>query len=465
MEGSLILFKSFVRDFKAIQELVGEFMPERTLQTLDQGLSDNIKEILVEVPYVDKDFRDTYYNDFSKRFLDMSRNSVRLHLFSETGQITQENYLGFVTLRDTKVYTIGRSYLHPTAVKDFLPGYFCFAKFVVQVKGVNLSIEAFPWMEQDGNVSRCAHVAVWGVNRYYSQKKKRYAERFLHEITKYDTSTRKIPSKGATVDQISQILSNGRFSPEIYARAIDKDGKREDDKGLFDFLIYTYIESGIPCVAGLLGKQHAVSVIGHGEIKNFTEVVDENDGIIDSSKFFQEIILSDDNHLPYTRAYNYKNDNHLQFDDIDVLIVPFNEKMYLEAERLYTKILPIFEKNALVLNGEKLVRRVFLTSSNSYKSFIEQYSEDEEYKKSQLQMQMPKFIWIAEYSSVEEYKDEIIRHRIVFDATMLNFHDSVFLSIKKSDQLRANYKNAPITYLLTNKTEKMYKNNLTKVVA
>lgn len=458
----MIIFKSFARDFEAIQQLVGEFMPERTRVALEQGLSDNIKEILAEIPYVDKDFRDTYYNDFSKRFVDMSRDSVRLHLFSEAGQIRNENYLGFVTLRDTKVYTIGRSYLHPKALKNFDSGYYCLAKFEVQVRGIDLEIEAFPWMEQDGNVSRCAHVAVWGVNRYYSQKKPRYPERFLHEITKHETSTRKIPSKGATVEQIAQILSNGKFSPENYFRAMDNDGKHIDDKGLFDFLIYTYIESGIPCVAGLLKKQHAISIIGHGQIKNFDEVVKENDGIIDSSKFFQEIILSDDNHLPYTRAYSYENGDHLQFDDIDVLIVPFNNKMYLEAQRLYTKILPIFEGH-LKLNGEKLVRRIFLTSSNSYKSFIQKYSTDETYKSSQLQMQMPRFIWIAEYSSVEEYKNEIIRHRIVFDATMLNFHDSVFLSIKKSDQLLANYKNGPMAYMLNNKTEKMYKNNLIEV--
>ena len=461
----MILFKSFDRNFKAIQELVGEFMPDATLKILDQGLSYDIKEILVEAPYVDKDFRDTYYNDFSKRFLDISRDSVRLHFFTEKGQIEQKYYRGFITLRDTKAYTIGRSCLHPTALNAFEPGYFCLAKFEVQIMGKNLVVESFPWMEQDGNVSRCAHVAVWGVNRYYSQKKSRYPERFLHEITKHETSTRKIPSNGATVEQISQILSNGKFSPQTYFRNLKEDGSRDEDNGLFDFLIYTYIESGIPYIAGLLKKRHAVSVIGHGKIKNIEEVVAENNGIIDSSKFVQEIILSNDNYLPYTRAYNFENEGNLRFEDIDVLIVPFNDRMYLEAERLYTKILPIFESHALVLKDEKLVRRTFLTSSNSYKNFIEKHSEDVEYKKLQLQMQMPKFIWIAEYSSVEEYRNEIIRHRIVFDATMLNFHDTVFLSIKKFDQLIANHRNGPKTYLLNSKTEKMYKNNLKEVVA
>jgi len=459
----LILFQSFGRDLKAIQALVGEFMPGRTLRILEQGLSDDIKEILVEAPYVDKDFRDTYYNDFSKRFMDMSRDSIRLHFFLEKNKIIQENYLGFISLRDTKVYTIGRSYLNPKALKQFEPGFYCLAKYEVQVKGVDLMIEAFPWMEQDGNVTRCAHVAVWGVNRYYSQKKTRYSERFLHEITNHDTATRKVPSKGATVEQIAQILSSSKFAPEIYFRESDSKGNFIDDGGHFDRLVYTYIESGLPCVAGLLRNQHAIAVIGHGEVKNFEEVIKENDGIIDSSKFFQEIIVSNDNHLPYSRAYSFEHEKNLQFEDIDVLIVPFNEKMYLEAGRLFTKILPIFEKHALKVDGEKLVRRVLLTSSNAYKSFIEKFSQDDVYKQSQLCMQMPKFIWIAEYSSTEEYRDELIRHRIIFDATMLNFHDSVYLSIKKQNQIRNNHKNEQKTYLLKGTVEKMYKNNLVKV--
>lgn len=439
-------------------------MPNHTLQILEQGLSDGIKEILVEAPYVDKDFRDTYYNDFSKRFMHLSRDSVRMHFFSEKDQISQESYLGFVTLRDTKVHTIGRSYLNPKAIKGNKRGYFCLASFKVQVKGVELVIDAYPWMQQDGNVSRCAHVAAWSVNRYFSQKKSRYPERFLHEITEHDTATRKIPSNGATVEQIAQVLTNGKFAPEIHFRGIGEHGTSENKSGDFDRLIYTYIESGIPCVAGLIKKQHAVSIVGHGPIENFDEVINENEGIIDSYNFFSEIILSNDNHLPYTSAYNYENADQIQFSDIEVLIVPFNDKMYLDAGRLYSKILPIFEKNALKLNRDKLIRRVFLTSSNSYKSFIKQHSKDEEYLKSQLQMRMPKFIWISEYSSIDEYKNEMIRHRIVFDATMLNFHDSVFLSIKKSDQLILNQNDSPKAYLLNSKSEKMYKNNLTEVV-
>lgn len=50
---------------------------------------------MIENPYVDKDFRDSYYNDFSKRHLSVDRNSYRIFLFSDTG------YLGFLTLRNT----------------------------------------------------------------------------------------------------------------------------------------------------------------------------------------------------------------------------------------------------------------------------------------------------------------------------------------------------------------------------
>jgi hypothetical protein len=461
----MILFKSFDRDFEAIRVFVKSYMPISVKNTLEEGISHSINEVLLELPYVDKDFRDTYYNDFSKRFLDIERDSVRLHLFYNKSDISSDNYAGFITLRDTKIFTIGRSFLSPKALTGFSEGYYCLADYSVQISGIDLSVKAFPWMQQDGNVSRCAHIAAWGIIRYFSQKYKYYAEKTLNEIiSAHESATRRIPSKGVTIEQIAQILFNNRFTPEIYFR----ESYPKEEQYKFDRLIYTFIESGIPYIAGLLEQQHAIAVIGHGPVSELHEVIDGDKGIIDSSSFVDEVIVSDDNYLPYRKVFNYENKPHYSFSNIDVIIIPFYQKMYLEANRLYDFILPKIESEVLEINNDDtVIRRVLLTSSRSYKRFIQKNCQDEVYRSLQLTAQMPYFIWMAEYSSTEEYTQRLISKRVIFDATMLNFHDTVYLSIKKEDEIRIKTKshaeNENLTIKLKNTTDGMYINNLGRI--
>lgn len=143
----MITYRNFDRNFSDIQAVVGQYMPDFIRDDLESEVSDSIKQIVLEYPYIDKDFRDTYYNDFSKRFENISKDSVRLHLFYEKDKHTQESYAGFLTLRDTKVYTIGRSYISPKALKNFEEGYFCLADYRVLFKGEELTVSAFPWMQ------------------------------------------------------------------------------------------------------------------------------------------------------------------------------------------------------------------------------------------------------------------------------------------------------------------------------
>ncbi|WP_020677333.1 hypothetical protein [Geopsychrobacter electrodiphilus] len=462
----MIHYKAYRRNFADIQADVGCYMPDFVRDELDKHISNEINEIILEYPYVDKDFRDTYYNDFSKRFEKISRDSVRLHLFYDKDNSSQNNYAGFLTLRDTKVYTIGRSYLCPKALKDFSGGYYCLAEYSVLFKGNELTVWAFPWMQQDGNVSICAHIAAWSVVRYFSQKYPFYPEKTLHEITVHDSPTRRIPSRGATIEQIAQILQKNRFDPEVYVREISSEDaiyKPEE----FNRLIYTFIESGIPYIAGLREKKHAVAIVGHGELSDIDSVFSEGQGVVDSCDLVESVILSDDNHLPYRKAYNYENDGYIKLEDIDVLVVPFYQKMYLDVDFLYDRLLPSLEKNLLNLEeGKTLVRRVFITSSRSFKKSVNVYSKDDIYREIHTHLQMPKFIWVAEYSTIDEYKKCLVSNRIIFDATMLKHYEGNFISLKSGSEVSVNPHGDGITgpaIKLKEQVEPMYKNNLRRL--
>jgi hypothetical protein len=83
-------------DLSELREKVGSsYLSDHSLGLLRQSLSDNVQYMLLEYPYVDKDFRSTYYSDFSKRHKKIDRNSYRVHLFGK------EEYFGFFTLRNT----------------------------------------------------------------------------------------------------------------------------------------------------------------------------------------------------------------------------------------------------------------------------------------------------------------------------------------------------------------------------
>jgi hypothetical protein len=459
----MITYQNFDRNFDEIQAVVGQYMPDLVRDDLESGIADSIEQIVLEYPYIDKDFRDTYYNDFSKRFEIISKDSVRLHLFYKKNQHTQDSYAGFLTLRDTKVFTIGRSYINPKALNNYDGGFYCLAKYPVLFKGEELKVEAFPWMQQDGNVSICAHIAAWSVVRYFSQKYNFYPEKTLHEITVHDSPTRRVPSKGATVEQIAQILQKNRFDPEVYIRQTTTGESLYRDDA-FNRLIYTFVESGIPYIAGLRQKMHAVAVVGHGRLSDVDKVFEEGKGVVDSYELMESIIISDDNHLPYRKAYNYENGNHIKFDDIDILVVPFYQKMYLDVNFLYERLLPSIEKNLLKIDESKtLIRRVFITSSRSFKKKVFSDSQDQVYKSIHIHMQMPKFIWIAEYSTINEYKKGEVSRRTIFDATMLKHQQGNFISIKSEAELCVKPRSAPKAgpaIKLTQTTEPMYVNNL-----
>lgn len=451
-------------DLGKIQSYIGKgYLSDITKKLLEKQISNNVKTCMIEAPYVDKDFRDSYYNDFSKRHLSVNRNSFRIFLFSDTG------YLGFLTLRNTPPVNIGRSCIHPKACSHSRTGYYCLSKFSSYVKGSELQSLSFPWMQQDINSSVCAHIALWAIIRYISSKKTLYKEYTLHTIsTLSEKNSRKVPSKGLTIEEIAQTFTKAGHSTEVY-------NKSAFDSKLFYRICYSMIESGLPYVAGLLEKRHAISIIGHGSISLPSEeeintlitnkdksctIINDTKCIIDLGDYVDYYIGSDDNHLPYIpiKAFNKDiiNDYIHTMNDIDSIIVPLHEKMYLDISHVYNYVIPLFEKNLFKNFQSNLVRRVFLTSSNSFKQFLAKEPTNM-YNEFNLNILMPQYIWIIEYFDINKYFDKIIS-RIVLDGTGMVYRDlnDLMISTKIKDHLIIDNK----VYKLPHLEENPYINNL-----
>jgi hypothetical protein len=388
----------------------------------------------------------------------------------------QESYIGFIVLKPNRVLTIGRTILDPAKL-PFVTGHICTAEYPVHILGAELLAKGFPYMSQDSDVTVCAHAACWMIFRYFSQRYNRYAEKWPYEVSQLtsDLSTgRLIPSKGLTAHQITEMFSNFGFSPEIYIRNYHG--------GLFDQLLYMYVESGLPVVAALPGRQHAITIIGH--LSDYGIPVPTLPAT--SDVYLQGLIANDDNHLPYQAIR--KNDpkpttgywSEIKVKEIDTFIVPLYEKIHLSAEHVVelSKALlthEVFGLNACstLLKHEEIVTRSFLTSSKSFKKMRRWDTVPFGIANVYCEMPMPKFVWVCEISTPDLFRNGKVTGEILLDATanwldrmaFLSIHYPDFLILNDRDCLTDDPQNYRFVKIETNKVVpySCYVNNLCEV--
>lgn len=212
--------------------------PAKVAEELEVHLSDQVKCILVEYPYVDKDYRSTYYNFYAKKSMRYSAFCARLHFFREkielsstlqlkptTSETLQKAYLGFMVIRPTFLRTIGRTVMSPAAFNNFR-GHIIQARYATHLLGERLEAEGFPFMKQHSDIAVCAHVACWSILRHFSERFPSYRELLTYDITRLgspDSPGGLVPSKGLTYLHAATILAQAGAYPDVHAKAAYKD--------------------------------------------------------------------------------------------------------------------------------------------------------------------------------------------------------------------------------------------------
>jgi hypothetical protein len=238
--------------------------------------------LLAETNYIDKVYRDSYYSYYSTKLTRYKKNCVRVSFFN--GEIKQEDfrnedsinelqnkYLGFIILRPTEPFIIGRSIISPKALKvnHFLS---ITAKFQTSANSIKFEIEGFPHSSQDTETISCAETTIWSVMEYFSARYPEYKPVLPSQIIKtlnQVSSERQIPSRGLNIQQISFALREFGFGTRIYSR-----GEYNND---FEKLLSSYIESGIPLIIAIENRHcggnigHALLCIGHEKV-NETQI-------------------------------------------------------------------------------------------------------------------------------------------------------------------------------------------------
>ena len=435
-------------DWIKFSHLCDGYLLPNYFKKIYEYLYNDIFSIVLEKRYYDADYRSTYFGFYSHKFSTYPDTALRAHFFlnkiprNELFELDryQENYVGYTVIRPNRVSSIGRTVLDPRKLSK-VTGYVCMAKFPVHILGAELFVEGFPYISQDTDVTVCAHAACWMIFRYFSQRYPRYRETWPYEVTQLTqdiSQGRLVPSSGLSADQINEMFSNFGFYPEIYDR-MDPEHDR-----FFNYLLYHYIESGLPVIAGIKEHSHAIVVIGH--ISNLSLKPKAST----SFEYLQGLIVNDDNFMPYQviGKKGYKPCGHLsnfKIDDIDFFIVPLYEKIHLSAEHVMKLSDAILEDKEIGVNkyskqliNKDIITRVFLTSSKSYKKKRRNDNLPSELLKIYCEMHMPKFIWICEISTPDLFSKGKVIGEIIYDATASDNDRFSFLSIHYPDLIITN---------------------------
>lgn len=395
--------------------------------------------LVVEEYYSDRDYKDSYYQFFASKYRHYSRYAHRVVIFEgevKECELYDKNFdlesrlVGVITIRPLKAGCIGKTLFNPKKLKlnkvlirstDFELGLF----------GRKVRINSFPFSSQDGEYMTCAETALWAILQYYGTRYKEYKVALPHDIVGIvdnESFDRVTPSRGLHYWHTSKVLKKFDFSPRIY------NVENENDKNFERYLHY-YVESGIPLMVGIninfVDKQvgHLVLCIGREKQKLSQVIKCEECGkfqIVNSANFTQKYVFMDDNKFPFTcnalDDFQYKEKK----TEIKYFIVPLYKRIFLtaeEAERVFYQILTdeILGLKNISLTPTPIIIRIFLATSRNYKAH--KFSALGKSYKVLDRIPLPKFVWVCEISTEEQYRRGKVCGEIVLDATAAKCDD------------------------------------------
>lgn len=432
---------SFINDFYGREDY------DQGIEGALRSVFDELREdlwVLIEYPYVDKVYRDSYYTYYASKNNEYARDCIRVSLFSEEIELDQfrtaageedlrKAFLGYIVIRPTFTHPVGRTLLDKRAFREsnFV---ICNYQGNVAVNGVKLNVSGFPYSSQDEESISCAETTIWSIMEYfgnrYADYKPTYPSHIIHVLNRF-SKQRLLPSNGLTVDQISFALKEFGFGTNVYAR----DEAYGDE---IENIIGYYIESGIPVIVTFENESsaHAIVIIGHevsGAV-DFNSVAgsellygDDRVSYFDSSDIPRRYVVNDDNLPPYRMiglgdpVEHYEEDWGFGGSAISSVIVPLYKKIYLEVTKARELALAILADADFGYRYEEgFVFRLFLTSSRSFKEHISRSELDGLQKDYIILSRMPKFVWCAEFYEKGEFVSGKASGLVVIDATEAN---------------------------------------------
>lgn len=416
---------------------------------LASALNDKVKAVLVEFNYIDKDYRSTFYHFYAKKGRRYRPECLRLHLFDgdttfdeATLTLTHQNgerddhYLGFVTVRPTFQYTLGRSMLDPH-VRRGMSGKVILSNHKVHLLGYDYQVKGFPWMQQHSDISVCAHTACWAILRHYSERYRKYRELLTHDITRlahpYDPGGLR-PAKGLQVAHAERVLSEAGNYPVVSSVSLEtgeQTPEQKQEREVFMRQLFAYLDSGFPLFLAINGE-HAVVAVGY---KWKPDQVAADVGIRNAWDMVESVLVADDNHLPYVALSDEPvGDQRYSLSQVHAFIAPLPEKIFYPADAVETisgNLATAFVSSLPFPQQDDMVVRYFITTSASLRRHMREHSTEFTPEMVNIFMQLPmaQFVWVVEYSSHADWNANRVGVRAIIDATASLYDNNVLWAV------------------------------------
>lgn len=438
----------------------------------------NCKSIILEKGYYDKDFLGGYSRFFCKRNFPPLNRCDRLHFFSHELQLDTilrenfenlaENYLGYIIICPTEHYRVGRSILTTPKLDNV-----CSQKYSVSISGTKFYVSGVPFINKDGNVTMCAQAALWMYLRYLHHQYQ-IVEYTPLQITLMASKSsyrgeREIPTSGLTEFEMAQVLKEMSLTPLIIDR-VNRTNIKEH--------ISPYLIANIPILASAFkyfnedtneyisacnlkemehvhSRGHAFLLIGFNENRRLDDInfvpYQQKLRYFNYANQIQSVLKHDDKDGPYILAKNEFREgeesvselfNNYILSEIGNLLVALPENVFLTHEDAIKCAKEYLENlDSLIMTPSLqrpdiltsflaknitggIILRLYIIEARCYKEHIkkEDVSLSPEIKNLYLWVKMPKYIWVAEISTIQYAQQQKIIGEIIIDSTSDTSH-------------------------------------------
>lgn len=447
---------SVEKDWLIVQQKLGGDPPILSgwgMRTLRDGLGTHVRTVLVEPFYICKDHRNLYSSFYSKKFHPPSPFCSRLHFFKTAPPKSvnefkynprplQDAYMGYSVIRPVPDRCLGRTVINPDSIgMEIGNKAFCLrTAFKVHIGGIEFALEGYPYVSQDADATVCAHSALWSVCRYFSERYPCYREILPFDLVLMTGKSegRTFPYRGMTYEDYSTILSQFGVHPVVLRTKRSHSDTTLDKERWKD--VCSYVESGFPVLASLYpldkGGGHVVALVGH--TSDFSRQLPTGEEFVDSSAFFDHLVVVDDNFFPYqllgysTDPANYAKDYRQEYsiDSILTAVCPLPEKAFMPADIARDTCDRLLKQTDIRSRLDKISKppwicRLLMTTGSAFRSAklaearklgLASYSDNADFIVSC--MNLPHFVWIMQMAPVDAYTKRLMATvEIVVDAT------------------------------------------------
>lgn len=433
--------------------------------------------IVEETAYVDRDFSAAYASFYASLFQIRVKFCRRIHFFASPLEevwnaptkidmarqleAASPHYLGNIVIRPVSHAPVGSCIV--SATHFTAPGVEIAvrSRFKVHLLGAELEVDGIPVTEQDTRTGACAQATIWAAGRHLHN---RHATPWFSTNDITDAALKPTDSQLArslpagsdflTADNMVRALRAMGEHPIVYGRD-DADNWEEPPERT----IARYVDSGIPVIVTMQrGNEMGHAVVAVGSVSSVGGVIGPAADRTTAATI-THFIVNDDQRGAYVRlpvAADAAQDGELTLADAMFLIVPLPNKVFLKAEVAETlardKVQAVFaERSTYVRRARKmalknwrvdptfyaadvknLVARTYLTYGWKYKHRLMRNTVAEELKEEMSWVQLPRYVWVTEFSLPNEASDadpckRKVRAHVVIDATGSRYDDCVLL--------------------------------------